>query len=459
MGQGETGPKGPKGDKGDKGDQGPQGKEASGDPQQVASILSGDGAFAARVAPLIAKDNTIGATVAEKVASEQIPRTLVTNALITSPNFANKLIDVMAIDTRFRGPQGPPGSAFDEISVRNALEPRGMWCADGQMCRIPSTSPGTYLTGDTVIQRGKNILLGGGITGTSGSFQIDNKHGISVRDDNYYDGPFIYGNSGGNLGTFAQINSTSGTLRQPTLAWDHNNIYVKGNVIQSANDFKLGYKNIERGDSGESRALVKDTGNILKINFSGDFAGGTAVDGPILNVNSGNLKIGKWTIKNVGDDLQFINKDNIGVATITNDGNIKMGTQLQMANEWTINPTGHLMEIHYGNGGIPNNTPNNNTLKLSFHKDGHINTGTASGSVNFKDGWSINPDGNLLRFSKGNNRANIDGARALGNLVGTNIQYQFKRSNNGGCLDQASHNQPCDWNNEWRRFNIQETPF
>jgi hypothetical protein len=382
----------------------------------------------------------------------------------------------MAADTRFRGTQGPPGSAFDEISVKNALEPRGMWCADGQMCRIPSTSPGTYLTGDTVIQRGKNILLGGGITGTSGSFQIDNKHGISVRDNNYFDGPFIYGNSGGNLGTFTQINSTSGTLSQPTLAWDHSNIYVKGNVIQSANDFKLGYKNIDRGDSGESRALVKDAGNTLKINFNGDFAGGTLVDGPNLNVHSGNLKIGKWTIKNVGDDLQFINKDNVRVATVTNGGdidipgNIKMGTQLQMANQWTITPTGDWMEFHNGNAGIPKG---NDTRKLYFHKDGHINIETTSGNIslrggdvslngggniNFKDSWNIQPGGDWLRFRKGTDvKANI-GIRALGNLVGTDIQYQFKRANNGGCLDQASHNVPCDWSNEWRRFNIQETP-
>jgi hypothetical protein len=325
------------------------------------------------------------------------------------------------------------------------------------MCRIPSTSPGTYLTGDTVIQRGKNILLGGGITGTSGSFQIDNKHGISVRDNNYFDGPFIYGNSGGNLGTFTQINSTSGTLRQPTLAWDHSNIYVKGNVIQSANDFKLGYKNIDRGDSGESRALVKDAGNTLKINFNGDFAGGTLVDGPNLNVHSGNLKIGKWTIKNVGDDLQFINKDNVRVATVTNGGdidipgNIKMGTQLQMANQWTITPTGDWMEFHNGNAGIPKG---NDTRKLYFHKDGHIIIEKTSGNVSlnggnvslngggkilFKDSWEINPDGDLLRFYKkyekgGGGGGNVDGRKDAATLVGMGQPYQVVNDEDNRCL-------------------------
>ena len=302
MGQGPSGPTGSTGSRGDIGPQGPPGapgKDASGDPNQVASLLSADGAFHSRLAPLVAKDNAIGVAVAEKVASEQVPRQLVTNALLTNKSFSDKLIDSMAIDTRFRGVQGPPGSAFDEISIQSALQPKSMWCADGQMCRIPTSAPGTYLTGDTVIQRSKYLYLGGATNSSSGGLLVDNKHGIVVKDTNPKDGPFIYGLTGGNLGTFDQVNSTSPSA---TLTWDADNVNVKknlfvgGNVIQSASDFKLGYKNVDRGDSGESRALVKDNDNTLKINYQGDFAGGTTVDGQHLNIPSGTLKLKDWTI-------------------------------------------------------------------------------------------------------------------------------------------------------------------
>ena len=53
----------------------------------------------------------------------------------------------MAADTRFRGPQGTPGSALDANSLRLAVEPRSLWCADGQMCKTPTNSPGTIING------------------------------------------------------------------------------------------------------------------------------------------------------------------------------------------------------------------------------------------------------------------------------------------------------------------------
>ncbi len=52
-----------------------------------------------------------------------------------------------------------------------------------------------------------------------------------------------------------------------------------GSVVNGGFDFVLGNTDqTTRGNSGSSRAFVKDTGNILKINFEGDFTGGTFVD-------------------------------------------------------------------------------------------------------------------------------------------------------------------------------------
>jgi hypothetical protein len=453
MGQGQSGPQGSPGSQGPRGDPGPQGppgapgKEASGDPTQVATLLSADNAFASKLAPLVAKDNAIGVTVAEKVASEQIPRQLFTNALLTNKDFSDKLIDSMAVDTRFRGVQGPPGSAFDDLSIQSALQPKSMWCADGQMCRIPTSAPGTYLTGDTVIQRNKSIYLGGASLSTSGTLSLNNRHGIVVNDKSPQDGPFIYGNLGGNLGTFDQVNSTSASA---TITWDANNVNVKGdlmvsgNLIQSAHDLKLGYKNVERGDSGASRALVKDTDNTLKINYLGDFVGGTTVDGPQLNVSGGKLKLGKWTIDGSDENnLRIKNKDNNDVTTISAGGNI------DLVNKWRLRPDSDWFNID-----------NNANWKLSVHKDNETNVGD---SLKIGEQYKIWANDGHLKFDKKSGqayeqRATIDGTKNIGFVLGDNRQYQLV-AGNGKCMDVGSHGQNCDWKNEHRRFQLEDSGY
>jgi hypothetical protein len=68
--------------------------------------------------------------------------------------------------------------------------------------------------------------------------------------------------------------------------------YAWGNVFENrAFDFFLGTGDQSaRGDSGLSRALVKDGGNILRINYNEDFEGGTAVAGS-FSKGSGSFKI------------------------------------------------------------------------------------------------------------------------------------------------------------------------
>jgi len=54
-------------------------------------------------------------------------------------------------------------------------------------------------------------------------------------------------------------------------------------------DLKLGTSDqITRGNSGLSRALVKDHNTTLAINYAGDFAGGTRIDGPGLGIGGMN---------------------------------------------------------------------------------------------------------------------------------------------------------------------------
>jgi hypothetical protein len=97
---------------------------------------------------------------------------------------------------------------------------------------------------------------------------------------------------------------------------------VNGNITNRGFDFVLGNGNQSvRGNSGSSRALVKDTGTILALNYNGDFTGGVRVDsrisvGGTVTVTANNeLKAIK------GSHLRITNAGYRGDAVISWDNN------------------------------------------------------------------------------------------------------------------------------------------
>ena len=123
-------------------------------------------------------------------------------------------------------------------------------------------------------------------------------------------------NSSGNL-TVSSLTSNGGITNG---GFD----FVLGNTDQSA-----------RGNSGNSRALVKDAGSTLVLNYGGDFTGGVRVDSGV-KVNSNVSVGGIVTIDggdggvalrlNSGGDLQFFNAANNGSAVLYCDTNNELRT-------------------------------------------------------------------------------------------------------------------------------------
>ena len=73
-----------------------------------------------------------------------------------------------------------------------------------------------------------------------------------------------------------------------------------GNIECGGFDFKLGSTDqSSRGNSGTSRALVKNAGSVLAINFAGDFTGGVNVQGPQLAVDNRLIVQGKDVISEI----------------------------------------------------------------------------------------------------------------------------------------------------------------
>ncbi len=60
---------------------------------------------------------------------------------------------------------------------------------------------------------------------------------------------------------------------------------VNGSMLVRGTDLFLGRTSTGRGDTGLSRALVKDDGKRLTINYASDFAGGVKINGPQITLN------------------------------------------------------------------------------------------------------------------------------------------------------------------------------
>jgi hypothetical protein len=92
------------------------------------------------------------------------------------------------------------------------------------------------------------------------------------------------------------------------------NLHAWGYVTNGGTDFVLGNSDqVTRGNSGSSRALVKDSSATLVVNFNGDFGGGTRIDGPLLiapaaitrNVTNSNLTLNGGTNATVGANIEL----------------------------------------------------------------------------------------------------------------------------------------------------------
>jgi len=122
-------------------------------------------------------------------------------------------------------------------------------------------------------------------------------------------------------------------------------------------DFVLGNGNqTDRGNSGNSRALVKDSGSTLVLNYGGDFTGGVRVDSylrttdyidattPATSGTTGGVRIRANTNNPSLAYLQFISNDGnsqYGYFTSKSDGNLSWSGSLDIYGKGYINKNRH----------------------------------------------------------------------------------------------------------------------
>jgi hypothetical protein len=264
-------------------------------------------------------------------------------------------------------------------------------------------------------------------------------------------------------GTVDAVTYTGGSVSVSGSVVAANNIAATGNLTNGGYDFILGNANqVARGNSGASRALVKDGAASLKINYAGDFTGGVEVQGSSLShsgffsasgnsntlgnlvTTGGNVGIGTRTptqimhIQRSGSD-NYLKIDAGGGASnlsgiMLSEHNINFG--------WSLRHDAgtDLLYISY-----QDNTPSFTNTTI-FNRSGQI-------GINKTPGYTLDINGNRLNM---HNAAGTGGGQNLfEGLENTNIRAQIVLSsmysdlviassqandNHGSTLTFASYN-------------------
>jgi len=158
-------------------------------------------------------------------------------------------------------------------------------------------------TGDILANGGSDGIFGISNTTNSGSIYLSAK------------------NSSGTLNNTITLNSSSATV--------NGNLSATGTLTGGGTDFVLGNTDQStRGNSGGSRALVKDSGATLALNYAGDFTGGVRVDSRISVGGTITATANNSLTETRGSHLRITNAGNGGDAVISWDNNLN-GTNKQ----------------------------------------------------------------------------------------------------------------------------------
>jgi len=146
MGQGPPGQDGEQGLQGLQGLQGPPGKDGAqgppgvSDPAQVVEKLKIDNTFMTSLGINIAKNSTeLATSVASSIGTSDAIRSQIVSSLQSRQEFLNALADKLTNDNTYKARIiGPPGTIADDESIKLTFEKKSLWCADGELCTIPT---------------------------------------------------------------------------------------------------------------------------------------------------------------------------------------------------------------------------------------------------------------------------------------------------------------------------------
>ncbi len=244
----------------------------------------------------------------------------------------------------------------------------------------------TSATTNTIAVRDNNGYLNAfGLIGSNTANLLINakNHGIEIRIDE--------DNSGHD--TFRITKGSSGSITLLELE-NSGSLNIRNTINIGGFDLSLGTSDqVTRGNSGPSRALVKDHNATLVINYSGDFTGGVRVDGPGMTI-TGNLNANSATLAGrTFRKVSFVPSNGVGWYRIIANTNV-FGGRLDIHAEWNARVSRITIEGHsagWDNVGYF-------TATQVFHYDAPLITqirwGQSGGETAYLDIYVANVDNN-----------------------------------------------------------------
>jgi N-acetylneuraminic acid mutarotase len=121
---------------------------------------------------------------------------------------------------------------------------------------------------------------------------------------------------------------------------------VGGGVVNGSFDFKMGTTDqVSRGDTGLSRALVKDTGGVLTINYANDYFGGVKVSSNLI-ASASALSTTAFSVIN-GSTPRFVVDTTNSRVHVGNPTADSVGTIFVLDNKDGTDPTGVEGAMYY----------------------------------------------------------------------------------------------------------------
>jgi hypothetical protein len=138
-----------KGAKGDTGPPGPKGADGISDPDQVASKLIVDDTFMNNLGRTISQNSDVlGLNVAKQLNANPTTRAEIANTISTLKEFQDALANKITTENVYKSRiKGEPGNIGSDAALKTALLPRTLWCADGDVCQLPSGKNGIDIGG------------------------------------------------------------------------------------------------------------------------------------------------------------------------------------------------------------------------------------------------------------------------------------------------------------------------
>jgi len=211
-----------------------------------------------------------------------------------------------------------------------------------------------------------------------------------------YDTYLTYGAAAG--GVFFRTYNGSGYSTKVTLDKDGNfgigvtpsyklhvsgDAFVTNNINNGGFDFRLGNSNqTSRGNSGNSRALVKQTGAKLVVNYGGDFIGGTEVQSNLVVTGTGGISTTAGHVTaNTGNGWLKIGPNNTSYAHIETDRSRFYFNKRIIVDEGVVSSYNEDLLLYANNSGTLGVRVTHNAATTLYYDD-VAKIATTTGGVN-----------------------------------------------------------------------------